>query len=106
MLAQLLIQFQKPIVVEHALAVNGSRPLINDTHAQLNNDSAAVHRSTRAIDGAFKFDENENSIQSANLFAQDYSFGKWRRWRRKCMCVAIVINFCFFFFWSRVERRR
>lgn len=79
MLAQLLIQFQKPIVIEHALAVNGSRPLINDTHTQLNNDSTTVHRSIRAIDEAFRFDNNENSIQSANLFAPDYSFGKWYR---------------------------
>lgn len=75
-LAQLLIQFQKPIVVEHALAVNGSRPLINDTlsTSPLSNDSI-VHRSTRALGGQLSFDESDNSIRSANLFAPDYSIG-------------------------------
>lgn len=79
-LAQLLIQFQKPIVVaEHALAVNGSHPLLmTDTTSQLSNDSnvaAAAHRSVRAVDEPFSIDEKENSIHSANLFAPDYSIG-------------------------------
>lgn len=87
-LAQLLIQFQKPIVVtENALAVNGSRPLLmTDTASQLSNDSTvgtAAHRSARAVDGPFSIDENENSIHSANLFAPDYSIGRWRYVRVK-----------------------
>lgn len=76
-LAQLLIQFQKPIVVEQALAVNGSRPfVIDDALPQLSNDSTDGHRSARAIDGLFSIDDSENPIHSANLFAPDYSLGR------------------------------
>lgn len=92
-LAQLLIQFQKPIVVEHALAVNGSRSIINDTVPQLVNNS--VHRSVRALGGTFSFEEFDNSIRSANLFAPDYSIGRCAY--RDCPFASIHFAFCFTF---------
>lgn len=86
MLAQLLIQFQKPIVVEQALAINGSRPLIDDIMSHLSNASIVdAHRTVRDAD------ENQNTIHSANLFAPDYSIGMCMALSRPIMAIGACI---------------